>query len=367
MFFTTDLTNKTVWSVQGDRPLQTTPYLFYTEANEAEDAVLFPDELVSPNRTVPFKEVSNPITRLAIGAGTLTKYLAQIAKNMSFPDKTSQKLVNEYSDDDELVKTGDSIYDFPGASSTNSRDEDKEFEDQYVDDGKGTVTKHWRLPQLWEEAIKMLDQSPIGIDKMNLLGRVGLLDDSSGKIRRTLSDAEFARTLKDMDRLMLMKKDRGDGKLHSSCPSHPLLTSSALLEAFHAGDLEPGAPERYEETCAAVNGILDMKQNAGSISWLWFVLETLDWLGVRTDYSEYVQSMTAPWPHPFITQDILKSWAYMASFFPELEQCEPAIVFFQSGEGQKYQKSLLHKPHKRSQTLPDIRSRTSFRYQPKEL
>lgn len=140
---------------------------------------------------------------------------------------------------------------------------------------------------------------------------------------------------------------------------------SALLEAFHAGDLEPGAVERYEETCAIVNGILGMKQHTGSMAWLWFALETLDWIGVRTDYDEYAQTMTAPWPHPFITQDILKSWAYMSIFFPQLEQCEPSTVFLKSEEGQKYQNSLLHNPHERSQTLPDVRTPTSFRYRPK--
>ncbi|KAI3337564.1 hypothetical protein HD806DRAFT_43606 [Xylariaceae sp. AK1471] len=365
VFYTTDLTNNKMRSVQGDRPMEATPHLFYNEANEAEDAVLFPDELVYPNRVVPFKEVSNAITRLEIGAGTLTKYLAQIAKNMRLHDKLYPKSLNENSDGDESLSIGDSTHDIHGADSIDAQDEDKELEDEYFDDEEGTVTKHWRLPQLWEEAIKMIDQSCIDIEKKKLLGRVGLFDDSSGRIRKTLTDAEFAKTLKGMDRLMLMEKDRGDGMSHSWPPFAAVANLPALLEAFHAGDLEPGAPERYVETCAIVNGILSMKQYAGSRSWLWFALETLEWLGVRADYTEYVQNMTAPWPHPFITQDILKSWAYMASFFPELEQCDPAIVFFESEEGQKYHNSLLHKPYERSQTLPDVRTPTSFRYRSK--
>jgi hypothetical protein len=116
-----------------------------------------------------------------------------------------------------------------------------------------------------------------------------------------------------------------------------------------------------------VNGILNQHGADGNHAWLWFTLEVLEWLGVRADYTDYTQVMTAPWPHPFIIQDFLKAWAYMAIFFPELEQCQPATDFFKSKEGQKYQTSLLHDPRQRASTLPDIRTKTSFRYRPKRF
>lgn len=142
---------------------------------------------------------------------------------------------------------------------------------------------------------------------------------------------------------------------------------TALLEAFHAGDLEPDAPRKYEETCAIVSGTLNQQGTGSSDPWLWFALEVLEWLGVRVDYTEYAQVVTAPWPHPFITQDILKAWAYMAPFFPDLEACQPATEFFKSEEGQKYQESSFRDPRQRASTLPDIRTKTSFRYRPKSF
>lgn len=204
-FITTDLKNNKVWSVQEDISMETRPYMFYNKADEAEDAVLFADELISPTHVIPFKEVSNPITRLEIGAGTLTKYLAQVAKNMDFEDKVGPKTPKGRGYDDESSEASDSIYD--------TDEEDREFDDKYVADEAGTVTKHWRLPQIWEEALKRIDQGSVTTEEKQLLERVGLFDASNGKIRKSLSDAEFARNLKRMDRLMLMEKDRGDGKL----------------------------------------------------------------------------------------------------------------------------------------------------------
>ncbi|KAI2637266.1 hypothetical protein GGS21DRAFT_489042 [Xylaria nigripes] len=343
IIYTADFSKKDFSFVKGHAHMTTSPYLFYNEANEAEDAILFPDELVSPNSIVPFKELVNSITRLEMGAGTMTKYIANIAMS-SFPEKASRELLDNGSNNDESVKTGDS-------NDSSSIDTTKAFSEQTFEDKDGTITKHWRLPQLWEDLARTVDQKQIDDDKKELLRKVGLFDTASGKMRKSLGDAEFAKTLKGMDKLMLMEKDRAD----------------AFLEAFHTGDLEPGAPEKYNETCAIINGILGMKDYNGSWSWLWFAVEILDWLEVRADASDYAQDVTAPWPHQFITQDILKSWAYMAIFFPELEQCKPATVFFESEEGQKYRNSLLHAPLERSQTLPDVRTNTSFKYRHKSF
>lgn len=142
---------------------------------------------------------------------------------------------------------------------------------------------------------------------------------------------------------------------------------TALLKAFHDGDLEPGAPEKYKETCAIIEGILNQAGAGSSQAWFWFVLEMLELLQVRINYTDYSHDMTAPWPHPFITQDALKAWAYMAIFFPDLEQCRPAADFFKSKEGQQYQQSPLRDPHQRASTLPDRRSKTSFKWRPKEF
>ncbi|KAI8946385.1 hypothetical protein F4801DRAFT_564907 [Xylaria longipes] len=344
IFFLTDVTNKTTRAVRGDGTLDASPHTFYNEADAAEDAILFPDELISLNRDVPFKEVSNAITRLEDGSGTMSRYLAKLAMESSHRSKKPPQLLDEYSDTDESWKSGDSVYDFNDAFSDETPE--KGFKDE-----DGDVTKHWHLPQLWEDQTNRINEGHIDATKKKILSNVGLLELLTGNIRKGPSDTEFAKNLKTLDRMMLLEKDRGD----------------ALLKAFHAGDLEPDAPKKYEETCAIVSGILNQQGTDSNHAWLWFTLEVLEWLEVRADYTDYTQVMTAPWPHPFITQDILKAWAYMAIFFPDLEQCQPATDFFKSKEGQRYQQSSLRDPSQRASTLPDIRTKTSFRYRPKSF
>lgn len=347
VYVLTDMTNKTTRTVKGDAVLESSPHTFYNEADAAEDAILFPDELIAPNRNVPFKEVSNAVTRLEDGYGVMSKYLAKLAKDTSHLPNKPSRFTGEDLDSDESWDTDDLVSDSDGDLPDTKRE--KDFEDFKDEDGE--VTKHWRLPRLWEDQITRINESQIDAKKKKILLNVGLLELSSGKVRRGPSDAEFAKNLKSMDRMMLMEKDRGD----------------ALLEAFHAGDLEPDAPRKYEETCAIVSGTLNQQGTGSSDPWLWFALEVLEWLGVRVDYTEYAQVVTAPWPHPFITQDILKAWAYMAPFFPDLEACQPATEFFKSEEGQKYQESSFRDPRQRASTLPDIRTKTSFRYRPKSF
>ncbi|KAI0098675.1 hypothetical protein GGR51DRAFT_577026 [Nemania sp. FL0031] len=344
IFVLTDATNKTMKTVQGDGTPDMAPHTFYNESDAAEDAILFPDELISLNRNVPFKEVSNAITQLEDGSGTISRYLAKLAVESSYYSQKPRRAHDEYSDTDESYNSDDSLYDLDEASS------DENFEKVFKDEN-GEVTKHWRLPRLWEDQTTKINEGHIDAKKKKILSNVGLSEILTGKIKRGPTDREFAKNLKNVDRLMLMEKDRGD----------------ALLEAFHAGDLEPGALGKYEETCAIVNGISNQQGTDSNHAWLWFTLEVLEWLEVRTDYADYTQVATAPWPHSFITQDILKAWAYMAIFFLDLEQCQPATDFFKSEEGKKYQQSPLHDPRQRASTLPDIRTKTSFKYRPKSF
>ncbi|KAI0860232.1 hypothetical protein F4860DRAFT_479717 [Xylaria cubensis] len=339
IFILTDFTKRTTKTFPSDSTLDASLHTFYNEADAEEDAILFPDELVSLNRNVPFKEVSNAITRAEDGAGTISRYFAKLAIESSHYSQNPHQFLDEHEHSD----TDESVYDLDGAVSSEKHKKDLEEEST-------NITKHWNLPRLWEDQITRIDEGQMDTKKKTV-SNVGLLELSTGKIRRIkkgLSDKEFAKNLKNIDRTMLMEKDRAD----------------AFLEAFHDGDLEPDAPRKYKETCAIVNGILN-QQGIHSNVWLWFALEVLEWLGVRTDYTGYTEVAAAPWPHPFITQDILKAWAYMAIFFPDLEECQPAADYFKSEEGQQYRESPLHDPRQRASTLPDIRTKTSFRYRPK--
>ncbi|KAI0145127.1 hypothetical protein GGR57DRAFT_507291 [Xylariaceae sp. FL1272] len=339
IFIATDAKSGRTWTIQGDGAQKLPPHTLYSEADAAEDAVLFPDELVSPNRNVPFKPIRNAITRLEDGFGTTSRYMAKIARDLSFitekgrlpPGVPPMIRDSSFKDENEALPIDHETDELQG--------EDKE------------IAKHWRLPLIWQHQITALSQGHINSKRMEKLANVGLLTPSSGNIRQTPTDAEYAMNFRDMDRLMLMEKDRAD----------------ALLEAFHEGDLEPGGPERYKETCEIIAGILGQQGNDQDDAWFWFALELLEWLGVRTDQSEYAQDGAAPWPHPFIAQDITKAWAYMAMFFPHLEQCQPATQFFKSSSGQQYNRSSLHEPRSRASTLPDARMKTSFRYRPKKF
>ncbi|KAI1147920.1 hypothetical protein F4825DRAFT_455000 [Nemania diffusa] len=339
-FVLTDITNKRTKVFQGDTPLNGSQH--YSEADAAEDAILFPDELASLNRDVPFREVSNSVTRLEDGSGTITRYLAKLALETTQDSQHPRRLLDRYGDTRQLLETGGSVSDSDDDLS------DKQL-DKYFGEEDKIVIKHWQLPRLWEDQISKINQGHIDTKKETILCNAGLLHLPSRKIRKGPSDTEFAKKLDSMDGIMLLEKDRGD----------------ALLEAFHAGDLEPDAPRKYEETCAMVNGILNQQATDGSHAWLWFLVDVLQWFGLRSDYTDYTQVMTDPWPHPFITQDILKAWAYMAIFFPDLEQCQPATDFFNSEEGRRYQESPLRDSRQRASTLPDIRTKTSFRYRPK--
>lgn len=139
-----------------------------------------------------------------------------------------------------------------------------------------------------------------------------------------------------------------------------------MIQSFHLADLEPGAPEKYEETCNIIRGIQANTYQSRSTDWVYLLAGILAWLEVRADYRTYTHEPFAPWPHAFIIQDIVKAYVYMAMFFPELERfCSPATEYFKSSEGSKYQDSLLLKPLERSRTVPKHRTRTSYRYRDK--
>ncbi|KAI0197641.1 hypothetical protein F4808DRAFT_473678 [Astrocystis sublimbata] len=323
MFILSDLTNNTTKTFQGGSTPKAAPHMFYNEADAEEDAILFPDELTSPNPNVPY------LTRLNLHARRSQNPL---------------RLLGDDSDTNESVSSHDCANDLVDAPSDPRNVADPSGKDL-------EVIKHWRLPRLWEDQITRVNSSRIDAEKTKMLSNVGLLDLGAGIALKGPSDIDFASNLKKLDKLMLFEKDRG----------------AALLKTFHDGDLEPGAPKKYEEACAVVNGILNQQEIKVSQAWFWFVLEMFEWLDVRVNYTEYNREMMAPWPHPFVTQDLLNAWASMAIFFPDLEQCQPATNFFKSEEGQQYQQSPLRDPHQRASTLPDRRSKTSFKYRPKKF
>ncbi|KAI1444975.1 hypothetical protein F5Y02DRAFT_408701 [Annulohypoxylon stygium] len=330
-FLITDLSNKMVVESDGEKNNLSSPYLFYNEADAAEDLILFSDELISPNRNVPFKEVSNSITRLETTPTTMINVLAEGAREMSklAKKKEPHDLPDEDSDEDWCTEP-----------------------ESQVDEEESMITTHWSLPQIWEDSIAIVNHRHISSEKKKLLRRVGLLSEGTNVIRGGINSLDgIENTLRRADKTMVMEKDRG----------------AALVEAFHVGDLEPGAQEKYAETCKILKGVLGPQKSFGTTEWVWFLVNILDWLGIRTDYTDYTHEPRAGWPHPFITQDIVKTFVAMAMFFPNLEETQPVTDFFKSEEGKQYKDSLLFKPQERAKTLPDCRSRASFKHRPKSF
>lgn len=105
----------------------------------------------------------------------------------------------------------------------------------------------------------------------------------------------------------------------------------------------------------------------GPTDWVWFIAQILDWLQLRTDYDDYTQDPSAPWPHGFITQDIVQAFAQMAMFFPESQITTLVTLFLKSPLGEGFRDSLLFNPEARSKIRPDRRTRTSYKFRDEEF
>jgi hypothetical protein len=54
-------------TMRKDTEIVELPYMFYNEANEVDDAILFPDELTSSKKSVVFREIRNGIANIEDG------------------------------------------------------------------------------------------------------------------------------------------------------------------------------------------------------------------------------------------------------------------------------------------------------------
>ncbi|KAM6506796.1 hypothetical protein FALCPG4_018622 [Fusarium falciforme] len=279
--------------------LNTSPYMFYNEVNVAEDEILFPDELVSNKQNVPFREIRNGVSR--IEDGVLPSAIRHLAKGMAAftKGKDPMKALRAAKDRD-----NDSI---------------------------------WAIPQVWETGIKQARKEKPSDARRNLLKRTGLSATHKGLTldqRLNLSDP-----------METMERDRSFG----------------FKESFHAGDLEPGSNEKWDEVQERINAMLGTP-HAGPTDWVWFLAEILDWLALRADYDDYTHDPSAPWPHGFIIQDLVRAFAAMAMFFPEAEAATLVTMFIKSKQCDNFRNTLLFDPKERSKTLPDRRTRTSYKF-----
>jgi len=145
-----------------------------------------------------------------------------------------------------------------------------------------------------------------------------------------------------------------------------LLLRIGFKESFHQGDLEPGSSEKYFQVQDKIGALLKTT-HTGATDWVLFLVEILDWLQIRADYDDYADDPAAPWPHPFVVQDLVQAFLMVAMFFPESIVTDKVTAFLKSGECESFKKSLLFRPQERGQSLPDRKSRTSYKFRDKKF
>ncbi|KAK7984000.1 hypothetical protein PG989_011402 [Apiospora arundinis] len=312
-----------VWDGKGNQEIYDsgshggTSHQFYTEADAAEDMVLFPDELVYANRNVPFKEISNPSTKLKLGNQTYLQFMARQLKRY----KPAVK---------ELKEPG-----FGSDDSAPSGIDEIEDEREHI----------WKLPLIWARAAQEATANTHCSKNKQLLRRTCL---SSTEL---VTEHSFDRRYNGSDQQEVLDRDRG----------------IAFKQVIHLGDLEPGAQDKYDVSTRMIQAIQNSEPAGNTQAMFWFIVETMDWLDVKAEYSGYNHDQHAPWPHSFIVQDLVHATACMAPFFSKVEAAGPITAFMESAAGTEFRESALLRPQERAQTVPDHRTRTSFRTRPKSF
>ncbi|KAK9414658.1 hypothetical protein SUNI508_10941 [Seiridium unicorne] len=173
----------------------------------------------------------------------------------------------EDEEDDEILGDDDSPHESDVYSLGDNSDDGEEL-DQRLPEG---VSNLWKLPNIWADALGMIQVEGMGSDKKKLLRSVGIGSEKMGAY---------------------------EGRAHS-----PRSNSG---KSFHACDTETGGQDR-------------------STSWFWYLVSILELLELRADYEAYNLDGFAPWLHAFIVQDLVGTFAGLAPFFQQLEVCSTAV------------------------------------------
>lgn len=148
------------------RELGSSPYLFYNDANVVEDEILFPDEVDSNKKSVPFREIRNGISRI---------------ETPNFPSRVRQ-----------LEKSL--------ALAREGKDPAAAFEET-LDSDEGSI---WALPKVWQTGFGQLLQGTLSVQQRKLLNRTGL---------DTINQSQLlVDRLEDADPMEIMERDRSFGK-----------------------------------------------------------------------------------------------------------------------------------------------------------
>jgi hypothetical protein len=121
---------------------------------------------------------------------------------------------------------------------------------------------------------------------------------------------------------------------------------------FHAVDMEPDAKEKYDEAMRMVKSFEHYEMN--DLNRAEFCLLMLDFLNIH------------PQKEKRATKDIIRSYAMICPFFPNLEK-HSIHNFLASEHGLPFKNSLLLEQLERAKAVPDRRTYVSNRYMPEEF
>ncbi|KAK4449551.1 hypothetical protein QBC34DRAFT_494356 [Podospora aff. communis PSN243] len=304
--------------------LEGNPYLFYSEADAAEDAILFEDDV--PDH-FPFVEISNPVHLLETGCMPLSvlNYEANILQKKLLPQEELGSIEDALSDDsDSAWESDNSVEGRPKGYAPAS----EEF--------------NFYLPPLWAQAhrkIKLLEHN-LTKKRRDLLRKI---DFESVRLQ-----IPFSKLSEIMSRLEVMERDR----------------SFVFKDTFHLSDLEPGAQEKYSISSKLLRGVQNFVPTEPNLDWPWFCMEVLDWLNLKLYYRNYAPEPLHAWPHRYMVQDITQAFVTMALFFPNLPVTSVVHDYLNTKEGSEFKKSPIFDLVGRSKTLPTCRTRTSNQFRP---
>lgn len=161
-----NINGETVTSRNASDDIAASPYLFYNDANVAEDRVLFPDDLTSNKQDTPFREMKNGVNR--IESGVLPSTVKHVMRNMAkmeFEDNGPQTVPSALNNDKDAL---------------------------------------WDLPTIWESGMKLLKSGKPSGERRKLLNRTGIDAKHLG--------ASFEERFGEQETLETMERDRSAGE-----------------------------------------------------------------------------------------------------------------------------------------------------------
>ncbi|UZP45173.1 hypothetical protein NXS19_012985 [Fusarium pseudograminearum] len=285
-----------------DADLEAATYMFYNKANEAEDAVLFPDELTRKN--FAFREIANGISD--IESGVLPSTARHLTKGLDAINlgKDPYKALRAVKDQEEL-----------------------------------TI---WGLPNVWVTGLVQARKEKPDSKQKHLLQKTGLMGSHK--------NINFDMRMDTLEPMEMMERDR----------------SFSFKESFHAGDLEPGYNAKYALLQKTLHAMLHTAHSGPTdwVWYIASILDWLDLRG-DYEPEDYVLDPTAPWPHSFIVQDLVEAFAMMAMLFPGLEVTKLVTMFVNSSQCEEFRNSGVFDVEDRNKVRPDRRTRTSYKFREK--